>query len=498
MLKLANQQLAETELKFKELFEQSGVGIAQVQISTGRLIKVNKKFADMLGYTIEEMMHLTFLDFTHPDDIEESLLNKDKLINKKSEEFSIDKRYIRKDGTIIWVRLTSTTMWEVGEDNRFHISIVQDITDIKKVERLLKEDNYRFHTAMNAIDSVIYVADLDNYNILFINEYVKDLFGDIIGKKCYSALQGKTSPCDFCTNHLLLDVDGNANQPHIWEFQNLITNRWYQCHDQAIHWTNGNLVRFEIATDITEEKENEQTLKNNEIKLCELNSTKDKLFSIIAHDLRNPFSTILLASELLLRHLSKKDFAKVESDVNLIYNASKRGYALLGNLLEWARSQTGNINFSPLDLHLESMVSESIEIVEYQAKNKNIIITNDVPDDFYIIADKNLLNIVFSNLLTNAIKFTKNDGAITITAHTKGNMVEVSVVDTGIGIPKEDQDKLFRLDTNFSREGTANEVSTGLGLILCKEFIEKHNGKIWVESESEKGSSFRFTLPVFR
>ena len=189
---------------------------------------------------------------------------------------------------------------------------------------------------------------------------------------------------------------------------------------------------------------------------------------------------------------------KVESDVNMIYNASKRGYALLGNLLEWARSQTGNINFSPAHLHLKSTVSEFIDIVEDQAKNKNITITNDVPDDFHIIADKNLLSIVFRNLLTNAIKFTHYTGSITIKAHTNGNMAEVSVIDTGIGIPKEHQNKLFRIDTNFSREGTSNEASTGLGLILCKEFIEKHNGKIWVESETNKGSVFSFTLPYIQ
>ena len=494
-LKIRKLQLEESELKFRELFEQAGVGVAQIESDTGRFVKVNKKYADMLGYTIEEMMQLTFLDFTHPDDIEESLLYKDELLSKNNEESSIDKQYICKDGTIIWVRLTSTTISENEEYSKFHISIVQDITDIKKAEQVLMEENKRFQTTTNAIDSVIYVADLENHEILFVNKYVRELFGDIVGKKCYSAIQGKTMPCDFCTNHLLLDVNGNANQPYIWEFQNLITKRWYQCHDQAIHWTNGSLVRFEIATDITEKKENEQTLKKNEIKLRELNSTKDKLFSIIAHDLKNPFGVLLLASELLLKHLDKKDLTKVKSDVNIIYNASKRGYALLGNLLEWARSQTGNINFSPLYLHLKSTVSEFIEIVEYQAKNKNITITNNVPDDFHILADKNLLSIVFSNLLTNAIKFTYNNGSITIKAHTKGNMAEVSVIDTGIGIPKEDQDKLFRLDASFSRAGTSNEASTGLGLILCKEFIEKHNGKIWVESEVDKGSSFRFTLP---
>ena len=371
---------------------------------------------------------------------------------------------------------------------------------LKKANQQLAEENRRFQTTMDAIDSVIYVADFENHEILFVNKYAKKLFGDIVGKKCFSVLQGKTMPCDFCTNHLLLDINGKANQPYIWEFHNLITKRWYQCHDQAIQWTNGNMVRFEIATDITENKENIETLKENEIKLQELNSTKDKFFSIIAHDLKNPFGVLLFASELLLTQLSAKDSGnqaetEVESLAKMVHNSSKKGFELLENLLEWARSQTGKIQFIPEPVSLKGIVSKSIKTVESQAINKGITIINDVPDDLKIQGDKNLLSVVLRNLITNAIKFTHNNGSIAIMANANGKVVEVSVIDTGIGIPKEHQHKLFRIDTNYSRVGTANEASTSLGLILCKEFIEKHNGKIWVESEENKGSAFRFTLP---
>ncbi|HEX7413328.1 MAG TPA: PocR ligand-binding domain-containing protein [Bacteroidia bacterium] len=497
-LRIVNEQLKESELKYRRLFEQAGVGVSHVETLTGKFLKVNTKFAQMLGYTIEEMMQLTFLSFTHPDDIIESTKNRKLLVDKQNKEYEIEKRYVRKDGSIVWVKMTTTQIWEMDGNNKYHISIVRDITERKRAEQVLKEENKRFQTTMNAIDSVVYVADMDTHEILFINKYVKEVFGDITGKKCYAALQDKTSPCDFCTNHLLLDDKGNANQPYIWEFQNSITKRWYQCHDQAIQWTNGKLARFEIATDITKNIEYEQTLKENEIKLKELNSTKDKFFSIISHDLKNPFAVIKSSSELLSIYLEKNDLAKSKAKAAMIVSASNNGYALLENLLVWAKSQTGGIKFEPRELNLKNKVADCITQVADRAIEKNIIITNKIPDDLVLEVDENLLSVVFRNLITNAIKFTHNGGAITIIAKTGNNIVEVAVIDTGIGIPKEHQYKLFRLDTNFSRVGTANEESTSLGLILCKEFVEKHKGKIWVESDAGKGSEFRFTLPCIQ
>jgi len=603
--KKAELDLLESEFKFRRLFELAGVGVAQVDISTGKFVKVNKKLAAMLGYTIAEMLTLTFKQITYPEDLKESLLNQDRLIKKQIGDFSVEKRYLRKDGTFVWAILTASSMGEVAGGENFQIAIVQeiterrkaeqdlresegkfknifsqspvglilfdndgkfldcnptclsmfgidnvkelagfdlfnapnlteqqkrnvkkgkniefeinfdfdvikklklyntcksglsffscissafelhgndkpgfllhlidnterkrvehelieseekfksvfyqspiglelydsqgklldcnpaccsmfgidsinevigfnlfddpnltkkqkkeikegkdvqfeidfdfglvkklnlyntsksgrsvfsclatsfkkkgtdntgillhliDITESKKAQQILKEENERFQTTMNAMDSVVYVADMESHEILFVNKYITDLFGDIKGKKCYSALQGKTAPCEFCTNHLLIDANGNARDPHIWDFQNSVTKGWYQCHDQAIRWTNGDLVRFEIATDITKNIENEQALKESAKKLSELNLTKDKFFSIIAHDLKNPFAVLMSSSELLSRYLEKNDFPKSKAKAAMISKASSNGYALLENLLVWAKSQTG-------------------------------------------------------------------------------------------------------------------------------------------------------------
>jgi signal transduction histidine kinase len=231
-------------------------------------------------------------------------------------------------------------------------------------------------------------------------------------------------------------------------------------------------------------------------KLKEMNTTKDKFFSIIAHDLRNPFTVLLSSCELLLLFLEKNDIEKVKLNAIRMLNSSKRGFLLLQNLLEWAQSQLGNTKFTPVNLMLKNLVSETSQFIENYANNKEIKIQNEVPDALQITADIALLQFVIRNLLTNAIKFTSKGGIVTIKASTNEYLTEISIFDTGIGMAKETQDKLFRIDTKVSSNGTNGETGTGLGLILCKEFVEKHGGNIFVESELGKGSVFKFTIPV--
>lgn len=494
-LRKANEELTESEFKFKKLFEQAGVGVSLVEYPSGKFVQVNNKFAEMMGYSINEMLKLTFLQITHPDDIANSQNSITELEKKLCNEFSIEKRYIRKDGTILWTILTISVLNKTSEGIVNNIAIIQDITSLKKSEFLLVEENNRFSTTMNAMDSVVYVADFENHELLFVNKYVENIFGDIRGKKCYTALQGKTTPCDFCTNHLLLDVNGKINVPHIWEFQNEITKRWYQCHDHAIKWTNGKIVRFESATDITTNKEIEQKLKEQELLLKELNATKDKFFSIIAHDLKNPFTVLKNSTYLLSKHLENGDISKSIEKAKMITNSVKNGYSLLENLLLWSKSQTGVLKIVIEDVNLKNRVEAIFNELENHANLKDISIKNEISHDLLVKADVNLISVVLRNLITNAIKFTNNGGKITIIAKANIDNIEIAVIDTGIGIPKKNHHRLFKLDDNFSRIGTAKETSSGLGLILCKEFVEKHNGKIWFESKENKGSIFRFTLP---
>jgi signal transduction histidine kinase len=227
----------------------------------------------------------------------------------------------------------------------------------------------------------------------------------------------------------------------------------------------------------------------------ELNSTKDKFFSIIAHDLKSPFSTIMGFSSILSEQARKKEYDGVEQYASIIEDASVRAMELLRNLLEWSRSQTGRMTFSPEPLDLGLLIRDTTEQFRDAAMHKQITISVEAPSGLFWKADRPMIDSVLRNFISNAIKFTHSSGSIVVIASPKEQEVVVEVRDTGIGIAKMNLSKLFRLDESFSTNGTLNEKGTGLGLLLSKEFIEKHGGQIWVESEHEKGSSFFFSIP---
>ncbi len=236
--------------------------------------------------------------------------------------------------------------------------------------------------------------------------------------------------------------------------------------------------------------------KNNELKLIELNATKDKFFSIIAHDLKAPFNSIIGYSELLIEQIKEKNYEKIGEFANIVLQSSNRAMDLLINLMEWAQSQTGRLIFKPENLEIKSFIDDTTQLYEEIAKQKLITIKKQLPDNDTVFADKAMSSTVFRNLISNAIKFTNPNGEIIISVEKKQNEFIFSVADTGIGIPQNSIERLFRIDQSFSTNGTNNEKGTGLGLILCKEFIEKHGGKIWVESKEGKGSCFYFTFPI--
>jgi len=248
--------------------------------------------------------------------------------------------------------------------------------------------------------------------------------------------------------------------------------------------------------DITERKHAEQIIKENEIRLKELNATKDKLFSIIAHDLRSPFSAILGFSKLLIDNTEDFEAAETEKYLGIINSSAKNTLILLDNLLNWAKSQTGQLIYKSEKINLSSTFRDLLEISNSIAKIKNISLNYIQTDDIEVYADVNMLNIVLRNLIFNAIKFTNSNGEIVIYAVKNQNNIEITISDNGVGMNEETRNKLFKIDSIIKTAGTADEKGSGLGLILCKEFIEKQGGEIWVESELGKGSDFKFTLPL--
>lgn len=247
-----------------------------------------------------------------------------------------------------------------------------------------------------------------------------------------------------------------------------------------------------------ERQRNADAIKKYAEELKQLNQTKDKFFSIIAHDLKNPFITILGFSDLLL-----SDYAELSDEEKLFYvsemkKSAEVSHNLLQNLLQWSRSQTGRIDFNPQKLDLLELVNENFLLLEMTAEKKQIQLQQQIKGRQFIYADKDMIETVLRNLLTNAIKFSNRNSVINVNAVIDRDFTEIEVVDSGIGIDQKTIDTLFRLDATHSSSGTENESGTGLGLILCKEFVEKNKGTIRVESEQGKGSKFIFTLPVYK
>jgi signal transduction histidine kinase len=237
--------------------------------------------------------------------------------------------------------------------------------------------------------------------------------------------------------------------------------------------------------------------KKIEQQLIETNGTKDRFFSIIAHDLRNPFNSIVDLITLINEHaemLSKEDIMEMITE---LYTNAEKTKELLEGLLQWRKVQSGEIQVEAQSFDLKTITNDTISILSPHAESKQIKIIARVEENITAVADKNMIATVIRNLISNAIKFTPKNGRITVSCYNDTDKLFIHIKDTGMGIEKEDIDKLFRIDKKVSRNGTANEKGSGLGLILCKEFVEKNGGKISVVSTPGEGSTFSFFIPIF-
>lgn len=255
------------------------------------------------------------------------------------------------------------------------------------------------------------------------------------------------------------------------------------------------------STEVLARVKNHIELKQAKSKLELLNKEKDKLFSIIAHDLKNPFGGIINMSKMLKMKLSNSNFPTIEKKeivkpIELIQESGETAHKLLENLLTWSRTQTGKLQISLNNVPLKSITEHTINLCQSLATNKSIELTSQVSDNIILYADLNMLETVLRNLVTNAIKFTNKNGTVNIQAIPNNEFVTISITDTGIGMKQEKMEKLFNIGENITTRGTENETGTGLGLLICKEFVERNGGKIWVESQEEKGSKFSFTVPT--
>ena len=232
-------------------------------------------------------------------------------------------------------------------------------------------------------------------------------------------------------------------------------------------------------------------------KLTELVSTNGKFLSIIAHDLRDPFSSILGFLEILKQSLNTSSINEIEEYVDIVYDSTNTTLKLLDELLLWVISQNKEKNFNPVKINLYELLAEEIDSMIILARQKQISMNQSIAPNLNVAADLQMIKTILRNLIGNAIKYSNNNGVIAISAVRNKQFVEVAVKDNGIGVSSDAQRSLFKIEAFHSTAGTNNEKGTGLGLLLCKEFVEIHGGNIWIESEPGNGSRFAFTLPEY-
>jgi PAS domain S-box-containing protein len=279
---------------------------------------------------------------------------------------------------------------------------------------------------------------------------------------------------------------------------------WYQTSISPVIDNSGDISSiFLIDLDITQIKKADLQIKQQRYELesqrdelKKLNASKDRLFSIIAHDLKNPFQSIIGFSELLIRDHKNLNNDQLEEYLECIHSASSSAYDLLYNLLEWARVQAGGITPNPVPVQLNLLVNEISDLHCAQAKDKQITIINQVNKEAVVLTDQNMLHTVLRNLTSNAIKFTPSGGKVTYSSSLGEGVVEIGISDSGVGIPEGKIRNLFTLEQSKSTRGTSGEPGTGLGLVVCKEFLQLNKGSIRVESAPGKGSTFTITFPT--
>lgn len=253
-----------------------------------------------------------------------------------------------------------------------------------------------------------------------------------------------------------------------------------------------------IIEDITERKQAELTINQKNAELIKSNADKNRFYHILAHDLRSPFNVLLGISDFLIKSTDGFNKEEIAEYLKILNQTAHNTYNLLDDLLIWAKSHSGILSFQPNIFNFSDICRDLLEFNREIANRKNITINCLVKDKVEVFTDKSMIKTIMRNLISNAIKYTNTDGEINISAHQHSDYTLISVLDNGVGIAKEIIPTLFDISNKISTEGTKGESGTGFGLVLCKDFVDKHGGKIWVESEVGKGSEFKFTLPFVK
>ncbi|MEW6194410.1 MAG: PAS domain-containing sensor histidine kinase [Bacteroidota bacterium] len=476
---------------------------------TGVVVYVNRAFLQTYGYEYSELIGKS-IEIVSADDNDELQKNIRQSTIKESWQGRLINK--RKDGSFFPIELSCSQIRNDDDELVGLLGIARDITDQVIAEEKLLEAKSKYHSLFKELKDAVYESTPEG-KFVELNPAGMELFG-------INSLE-ELMNIDIA-KEMYLHSGERENFKKVLEENGFVKNYQIDIRKRtgdvitvletslAIKNQEGKTIAYRgILRDITELKKNEAKMKQmlekiryvnealtkSEEKLRITNGAKDRLFSIIAHDLRSPFNSLLNFSEFLVEDIDNLEKDEIRLFSEKIHEAAKSVFALLENLLQWSRLQSGKIPFEPASFNMHYKINQAIKLLSNNAANKKINVINDTNPSSIVFADEDMLFIIIENLLTNAIKFTRENGIIIFKSSICDNLIEFSINDNGVGIAEEDIPKLFRLDTHHTTYGTNEEKGTGLGLVICKEMIERNKGKISVASRPNEGTTFTFTLP---
>ncbi len=504
-LKFAIEKIEESEKKFLSAY-QYAKGLLEASLDplvtineNGKIMNVNRATEEVTGLSRFNLIGTDFSDyFTEPD------------VARKGYLKAFDIGYIidypltiRHASNRLIDVLYNATVYRNEQGKIIGVfAAARDITERKIADEALKESELKFKTFADFTHDWEFWLSPENeyiYNSPSCEritgykphafEKNPDLLEQIIHKEDISRYVNHKE--FVMKNHISEEIDFRITKKN-GEIC------WINHVCKTVYNENGQNIGIRGSNrDITIRKNDETKIQQLNKKLIEINEDKDRFISIIAHDLKSPFNSILGFLNLLSKNIHKYDIDKIENQINIINISAKKTFNLLEDILMWASAQSGKLPFNPENLNLYEVCNELLQILNPIAQFKNVNISCVIPQHVYVRADKNMINTVLRNLISNAIKFTNENGNINIFTENSNSFIIINVIDNGIGIEPEMLNKLFDNSHFKTKDGTYGEKGTGFGLHLCKEFIEKHGGKIWVESKVNIGSNFKFTLPLF-
>ncbi len=501
-LESAREKLKESEQRLELSLLGADLGLWDWDLGK-KTFTANDRFLEIMQHDIL-ISDLNFTDWMHSISEEDRRKFKTKMkihFRNLSPQFEVEYRTSSINGIQKWVLAKGKVVERNSKGLPLRtVGTVLDITERKNAEERLRMSHERFTTVLNSIDAVIYVSDIQSYEVLFTNKYTQELLGDINGRICWQVLhKNKLGPCEFCTNSKLLDKDGKPGEALVWEVYNDLTQRWYEVHDRAIHWVDGRIVRFEVATDITDRKKAETQLLLAKQVAEDANRAKSEFLANMSHEIRTPMNAILGFSEILLHEIPDQ---KHKGYLETILNSGNTLLSLINDILDLSKIESGKLelNLEPVDLKMILSEIQQVFSQKVRSKELNYMSSVDIKIPNQIIIDEIRVRQLLFNIVGNAIKFT-DSGFVKVSAEatelTSPNKftLQLKVQDSGIGIPEDQKDVIFESFRQQSGQSTRKYGGTGLGLAITQKLVEMMNGRIDVESIPGEGSTFIITIP---